>query len=94
MDICANGVQHTTVGQFSPNAIHTRQVGLATKTALCSDFLGQECYLTGKVLQLVHHAVDGALEQCNFGVHLLGVYQNLLAQIAHSDSRDNASNLA
>lgn len=83
--------QLTRVGQLCPNTIYAWQVGLPTKSALRSDFSGQEGDLTGKLLQLIHHGIDRAFEQGDFRVHFLSVNQNLLAQIAHSDSCDNGT---
>lgn len=84
----------TAVGQLRPNAIDAGQDSLATEAALGADLLGQICDLTGEVLKLVHHGVDGALESRNFGVHLLGVNQNLFAEITMCDGRDNATNFS
>jgi hypothetical protein len=67
---------------------------LTAESAFGSDFSSKECDLTGELLELVHHGVDGALEQCNFRVHLLSMDQNLFAQITHSDSRNDSTNLA
>jgi hypothetical protein len=49
--------------------------------------------LTGKLLQLVHHGIDCALEESDFRVHFLSMDQNLFAQIAHSNSCNNSTDL-
>jgi hypothetical protein len=64
---------------------------LTAESAFCTDFSSEECDLTGKFLKLIHHGVDGALEQCDFRVHLLSMDQNLFAQITHSDSCDDGT---
>lgn len=50
------------------------------------------CDLTGKLLQLVHHLVDGALEIHDLRVHFLCMDQDLLAQISHSYGSNDVAN--
>lgn len=67
---------------------------MATKPALGADFSGQKCNLTGEFLELVDHGVDCAFEEGDFRVHLLGMYQDLFTQIAHSDGCDNSTDFS
>lgn len=86
--------KHTILSQFGPDTINTRQVGLTAKTSFGTDLFGQMGDLTRKLLQLVHHAIDGTLEGRNLWIALLGIDQDLFAEIAICDSRDDTANLA
>jgi hypothetical protein len=83
----------TTISQFGPNTVDAWKIGLPTKPSLGADFSSEECDLTSEFLQLVHHGVDGTLEQSDFRIHFLSMDQDLLAQIAHSDRSDNGADL-
>ena len=65
---------------------------MTAKSTFRPDFSGEKRDLTSKLLELVDHGVDCALEKSDFRVHLFGMDQNFFAQIAHSDSRDDGTN--
>lgn len=86
-------VARTAISEFGPNTVDSWEVGLSTQPAFGSDLLGEEGDLTGKLLQLVHHLIDGTFEVHDFRVHLLCVDEHLLAQVTHGDSGDDVANL-
>ena len=67
------------VGQVLPRAGHPGHVGLAAELALGPHFPRHARYFRGKRAQLVHHGVDGVLQQQNLAAH---IHRDLLRQIA------------
>src|SRR6185437_6996068 len=57
------------VGKVFPGSCNSRHIGLAAESAFRADFARHPRYFAREGIQLVHHGVDGVLQQKNFAAH-------------------------
>ncbi len=79
------------VGQVLPRAADAEHVGLTAKPALGADLARDARDFRRERVELVHHPVDGVLEQQNLAADVDG---DLLGQVPASDGRRHFGNVA
>ena len=85
------GQQVDVVGQVLPGAGHTRHDGLPAEPAFGADLARHARHLAGEGAQLVHHRVDGFLEQQDLAAHVDG---DLARQVAVGDGGGHLGDVA
>src|SRR6202521_2697088 len=79
------------VREILPGTGDARHIGLSTQTTFGADFAGHARHFAGERVQLIHHRVDGVLEQEDFTAD---VHRDFFREVAAGDGRGDFGDIA